>query len=232
MREAGVTRCMLAAMNASVSDSVAEFVQHHDGAYGSAGFHPNCASSFDAARDIPHLRRLLGMEKMCAVGEIGLDFYRELAKREVQEDVCKQQLMLADELCLPVIYHVRSAHPEMIALLKKHRAHLHGGVIHCFSAGWAEAQQYLELGMHISCSASILHENASDLREVVRKVPAERLLIETDSPYLPPPGAASRRNEPCNVRLVAEEAARLRGETAEAIARQTTENALRLFRIS
>lgn len=231
MQEANVKRCMLAAMNVNSSDAIVDFIGKHEGMYGAVGVHPHYAGSFDENRDIPHFIRLLRKGNVSAIGEIGLDYYRDLSPRHVQKQVCQRLLFLADEFSMPVIIHVRDAHEDMLDLLHALKRHLHGGVIHCFSAGWKEAQEYLSLGMHISFSCSVLREDQSMLRETVKRIPSERILMETDSPFLPPPHSEMRHNEPCNIRFVAEAIADLRGITVDEVAKITTKNAIQLFKI-
>jgi len=166
-----------------------------------------------------------------ALGEIGLDYYYDLSPRDVQIDVCEKQMELAWQLNVPVAYHVRDAHQDMIDLLKRHKGKLTGGIIHCFSGSWEIAKEYLKLGYYISFAGPVTFKKAPKLQEAAINVPRERLLVETDSPYLAPEPVRGRRNEPGNVYYVAEKIASLRGESLEELAAYTTRNAMDVYGI-
>ena len=168
---------------------------------------------------------------MVALGEIGLDYYYDLSPREVQQEVCLKQLELAHAVDMPVCFHVRDAHQDMLDLLKAHRSLLTGGIIYCFSGSWEIAREYLKLGYCISFAGPVTFKKAPRLQEAAVNVPRDRLLVETDSPYLAPEPVRGRRNEPANVYYVAEKIATLRGESLEELSAYTTENALRVYRI-
>lgn len=231
MLEHGVTRYALLGSDMPTSRHALNYAQTHPGCYVGIGIHPECAMSYKES-DLDLLRAWVREPHVQAIGEIGLDYYWEdVAPREVQRPVCEAQIELAWELDMPVVYHVRDAHQDMIDLLKQHKAHLTGGIIHCYSGSWENAKEYLKLGFHISFAGPVTFKKAPKLQEVAVNVPRDRLLIETDSPYMSPEPVRGRRNEPTNVRFVAEKIAALRGETAEEVAAYTTENALRVYRI-
>jgi len=169
--------------------------------------------------------------RIVAVGEIGLDFHYDLSPRAEQAEVFRRQIRLARELGLPIIVHSRSAEDETATILEEERAGEVGGVIHCFTGGAALAGRCLALGFAISFSGIVAFPRAEALREVARTVPGERLLVETDAPYLAPPPHRGRRNEPAWVVDVARALAAARGEAEADVARQTSENFRRLFRV-
>lgn len=230
MAEAGVTRYAVIGSDMATSRHAADFAAAHPQCYAAVGIHPHEAKGF-VPEDLQTLKQWTQEEKVVAIGEIGLDYYYDLSPREVQLDVCQQQMELAWELSLPVAYHVRDAHQDMLDLMKKHRAHLTGGIIHCFSGSWEIAKEYLKLGYYISFAGPVTFKKAPKLQEAAVNVPLDRLLIETDSPYLAPEPVRGRRNEPTNVRYVAEKIAALRGIPLEELAQATTSNAMAVYRI-
>lgn len=230
MAEAGVTRYAVIGSDMATSRHAADFAAAHPQCYAAVGIHPHEAKGF-VLEDLQTLKKWTQEEKVVAIGEIGLDYYYDLSPREVQLDVCRQQMELAWELSLPVAYHVRDAHQDMLDLMKQHRTHLTGGIIHCFSGSWEIAKEYLKLGYYISFAGPVTFKKAPKLQEAAVNVPLDRLLIETDSPYLAPEPVRGRRNEPTNVRYVAEKIAALRGISLEELAQATTSNAMAVYRI-
>ena len=230
MRERGVTRYAVIGSDMASSRHAADFAAAHQGCYAAVGIHPHEAKTMKAG-DLELLAAWLKEEKVVALGEIGLDYYYDLSPRDVQMDVCEQQMALAWELNVPVAYHVRDAHQDMLDLLKRHKGKLTGGIIHCFSGSWEIAKEYLKLGYYISFAGPVTFKKAPKLQEAAVNVPRDRLLIETDSPYLAPEPVRGRRNEPGNVYYVAEKIAQLRGESMEELAAYTTQNAMDVYRI-
>lgn len=230
MREAGVTRYAVIGSDVPSSRHAADYAAAHDGCYAAVGIHPHEASGYKEG-DLDLLAEWVREEKVVAIGEIGLDYYYDHSPRDVQQKVCELQIELAYELGMPVAYHIRDAHQDMIDLMKRHKGHLSGGIIHCFSGSWEIAKEYLKLGYFISFAGPVTFKKAPKLQEAAVNVPLDRLLIETDSPYLAPEPVRGRRNEPTNVRFVAEKIAALRGMPLEELAAATTENALRAYRI-
>jgi TatD DNase family protein len=196
----------------------------------SAGIHPHDASSMDDA-GLDELRQLAGHPKVVAIGETGLDFYRNLSPRESQVRAFHSQLDVAEEVGLPVVIHSRDAHEDTAGILSERAKHLVGGVMHCFSGDAQLADQVLEWGFHISVAGPITYPNADGLRSVIKQFPIERIVIETDAPYLAPQSKRGKRNEPAFVRFVAEGLAHLKGLSIDDIDRITTLNAKRLFRL-
>ncbi|MBI4831999.1 MAG: YchF/TatD family DNA exonuclease [Candidatus Lindowbacteria bacterium] len=194
----------------------------------SVGVHPHDASSLDASA-MDELRRLARHPKVVAIGETGLDFYRNLSPREKQHEAFEAQLAMAEELGLPVVVHDRDAHAEVREMLSRRASKLVGGVMHCFSGDVQLAREALEWGFYISMAGPLTYPNAAKLRSVTSQIPTERMLIETDAPYLAPQPKRGMRNEPAFVRFVAEELARVKGLSMEDIDRITTLNAKQLF---
>ena len=166
------------------------------------------------------------------MGEIGLDYYYENSPREKQKEVLLRQMAFAKQQNVPVAFHIRDAHGDMLDLLRAHRSELPAGVLHCFSGSMETAREYLNMGFYLSFAGPVTFKNAARLQEVARFVPDDRFLIETDSPYLAPVPMRGRRNEPTYVQYVAGKLAELRDETPENIARAATENTCRLYGIA
>ena len=209
--------------------------------YAAVGVHPHDAKTL-TGNMLEELRALALHPKVVAIGEIGLDFFRDLSPRDKQRQAFQQQLALASEAGKPVIVHDRDAHSEVMAILRhwacperSRRAesdHRPLGVLHCFSGDLAMAQEAIELGFYISIAGPVTFKNARSLRELVRQLPLEKLLVETDCPYLTPHPHRGKRNEPAYVKLVAQEVARAKGLSLEEVARITSDNAQALFALN
>lgn len=227
----GIAFCMTVGSSLDSSRANIALAQQHSFLYAAAGVHPHVAA--EAPEDyLDQLRLLLRQDKVQALGEIGLDFHYDFSPREVQERLLHEQLDLAYELGLPVILHVREAHGAMTELLRGRAARLPRGVIHCYSGSYESALEYLRLGMDISFAGSLTFKKAEKLHESARALPLDRILIETDSPYLSPVPERGKRNNPAKVAHVCAFLAQLRGIPYEEAARATRDNALRLFQIS
>lgn len=210
---------------------VVELVVRTPGVFGTVGVHPHDAKVVN--EDVlAEMERLAGREGIVAIGETGLDFYRDLSPRDRQEIAFAQQIALARELDLPLVVHSRDAHGRTLEVLEREGAGQLRGVMHCFSGDMAVANRVLELGMYIGIAGPVTYPNADRLRQVATQIPLDRLLIETDCPYLTPQKHRGDRNEPAYVMYVAEEIARIRGISFDELARATTENAKALFGIA
>jgi TatD DNase family protein len=198
----------------------------------STGVHPHAAGTFS---DNPERARQLVGERLSgpptprALGEIGLDYHYDFAPRDVQQDVFRLQIRLARERKLPIVIHTREAEEDTFRILETENAGEVGGVFHCFTGDRAMARRALDAGFYLSLAGIVTFPRATELHEVARMVPLDRLLIETDSPFLAPVPHRGKRNEPAHVARVAEVIAELRGMTAEAVATVTHENHVRLF---
>ncbi len=199
--------------------------------YAAVGIHPHEAA--EAGENcLEEIRRIAHHPKVVAVGEMGLDYYRDLSPRETQQVMFRQQIKLALELGKPVIIHNREAHGDTMKILKEEKAASAGGVLHCFSGSLEMAGECLKMGFYISVAGPVTFNNANKLRRVAAEIPLDRLLIETDAPYLTPEPHRGKRNEPTYVVYTGERIAELRGIPVEELAAATTANAKRLFRIN
>ncbi|HET7787230.1 MAG TPA: TatD family hydrolase [Myxococcales bacterium] len=194
-----------------------------------AGIHPHDAAQV-VEGDFAELRRICEEPEVVAVGECGLDFHYDRSPRPLQRDVFVRQIRLARELGKPLVVHTREADVETAEILARELGP-DRGVIHCFTSDWTAAQRYLALGMYLSFSGVVTFRNAEAVREAARKAPLDRLLVETDCPFLAPVPHRGKRNEPAYVALTAAELARLRGVASEELALATTANARRALRL-
>lgn len=227
----GVTRMLTVGTDLASSCLNAEIARAHPAIYAAAGIHPHDALTASEAT-LKQLQELIVSEpKIVAVGEIGLDFYRDRAPRDAQRDAFRRQIRLAREVGKPVIVHDRDAHQEVLQILREENAREVGGVLHCFSGDPAMARECLELGFYLSFPGTITYPKNEQARQVVQGVPVDRLLVETDCPYLAPQAYRGRRNEPAYVRHTAEAIAAIKGLTVADVARITTLNSFRLFGI-
>jgi len=181
--------------------------------------------------DLQELKRLAAHPKVIAVGETGLDYYYNHSPREVQRQVFAQFIRLAGETELPLVVHERDGAQEAAELLREEGKGKVQGVIHCFTGDYEAARTYLDLGFYLSFTGIITFKNAEPLRDVVRKVPLDKIFVETDSPYLTPVPHRGKRNEPAYVRFVAATIANVKSLSIEEVARVTTNNVRTLFRI-
>ena len=230
MREGNMLCVCVGADMQSSADSV-ELARQEPNFYASVGVHPHDAKDFTDA-DIPLLTKWLTTEeKVVALGEIGLDYYYDLSPRDVQKDVFARQLDIAYELDKPVILHIRDAHGDVIDIMCAHKNRLPKCVVHCCSASWESAKVYLGMDCMISFAGPVTLKRSVNLHEVAKNMPLDRLMIETDSPYLAPEPVRGRRNEPCNVAHICRFIANLRDMDAQALCDITRENGKRFYRI-
>ena len=228
MREHGITRYAVIGSDMATSRRAIAFAETHAGAVAAGGIHPHEAKGF-REEDIAEIREWYTNGRIRAIGEIGLDFHYDHSPRDVQREVCIRQMELAWEIGAPVAYHIREAHGEMIEIMRSMKGRLTGGIIHCFSGSAESAKEYLRMGYYISFAGPLTFKKAPKLQEAARIVPRDRLLIETDSPYMAPEPVRGRRNEPANVRYVGLKMAEIRGEDPEEVAAYTTENAMKVY---
>ncbi len=211
----------------ATSRRAAELAERYDFLYFAAGVHPH--DSRDAPEDWNELRELASRPKCVAIGEIGLDYYYDGDFRDTQKRVLEEQLNLAEELNKPVIIHEREAVADCLDILRRHRAVR--GVVHCCSVSWEVARELLDMGWYLSFTGIITYKNARKSVETVERMPMDRLMIETDSPYLAPVPRRGHRNSSLNLRYIAERVAEIRGMTLEQVAEATTANGRRFFGI-
>jgi TatD DNase family protein len=230
-RAAGVRGLVTIGTDLATSRAAIALAAEEPDVWASVGMHPHDAARADD-NVLADLERLARGPRVVAVGEIGLDFFRNLSPRDVQLDVFRRQLELARQVVRPVLIHCRDAHAETLAILTEARVGELGGIMHCFSGDVAVARRCLDLGLHISLAGSVTYKNARALPEVARFVPADRLVVETDCPFLPPEGYRGKRNEPAYLTVTAERVAAVRGEPLDRLAAITSDNARRLFRLT
>lgn len=228
-REAGVDLIMAIGADLESSREACTLAAAHDNVYCSVGIHPHDAAEVteEAYREVRELA--LSNPKVVAIGEIGLDFFRDRSPRPAQEEVFRRFIRMARELALPIVVHDRDAHDRIMAILKEERAGEVGGVLHCFSGDLAMAQECIEMGFKISIPGTVTYPSNEALREVVRGVKIENILVETDAPYLTPVPHRGKRNEPAFVRLTAERVAEIKGLSPEDVGRITSFNTRKLF---
>lgn len=229
-REAGVTKITNVGYDLNSSIESIKIAKKYDGVYAVIGVHPHDADSVDK-ESLIKLRMYAKEPEVVAIGEMGLDYYRNLSPQDVQQRVFREQIHLAKELKKPIVIHDRDAHGDVLNILKEEKAGENGGILHCFSGSWEFARQCMNLGFHISLAGPVTFSNANKLVEVAKLVPLDRLLVETDCPYLSPHPFRGKRNEPARVRVVAEKIAELRGITLEEVAEATTQNAKNVYGI-
>jgi len=225
-RAAGLRAILTVGTDVPSSQRAVALAAEHPDVYAAVGCHPHEARTL-TAEGLAELRRLATQPRVVAIGEIGLDYYRDHSPRAVQREVLGHLLGLAAEARLPVIVHTREAHEDVLAVLRGYRGV--GGVVHAYSGGLARLEEVLTLGFHIGIAGPVTFPNAHELRQVAARAPLERLLLETDCPYLTPAPFRGQRNEPAYVRYVAEAMAQARGAAVDETCRATAENAVRLF---
>jgi TatD DNase family protein len=227
-REAGLVAIVNIGTGLVSSRRSVALAERYDFIYAAVGIHPHDARTVDQGA-LEALRELAGHPKVVAIGETGLDYYRDLSPRPVQRRAFRDQLDLAAELGLPVVVHSRDAHDDVLAALKDWEG---TGVLHTYAAGPERLDEVMAMGFMIGLSGPVTYTRATGLLEVARKVPLDRLLVETDCPYLTPEPHRGGRNEPAYVKLVAAQVAEARGVPLADIANRTTENTRRLFGLS
>ena len=228
---AGVVKIITMGDSLESSARSVALTEEFDPVYAAVGIHPEEAQPMTAATD-DQLAAWAAQEKVVAIGEIGLDYYweKDEEKRALQRAIFVRQLDLARQLKLPVCIHDREAHGDMMKILKTEGRGLRG-VLHCYSGSWEMAAELLKGDWYFGIDGPLTYKNAAKLPEIVQRLPAERILVETDSPYLSPMPFRGKRNEPAHVLYVAKKAAELRGESLEAFARATRENTRDLYGI-
>lgn len=229
--QAGVEIVVCVGYDLQSSKAALELARRHKQVYAVIGIHPHDATEltgevsaqiYDMAKD----------QKVVAIGETGLDFYRDLSPRDKQREAFVDQIKIAHELYKPVVIHDRDAHEEVMTIIKKEKAGRNGGVMHCYSGHLPMALELMKQGFHLSLAGPLTYKNAKKTHEVAARASIDRLLVETDCPYLSPEPFRGKRNEPAQVKLVAEKLAELRRKSLEEIAYLTSLNTKTVFRIS
>jgi TatD DNase family protein len=230
MQGNGVTHALCIAVEMDAWPAVHAIAHAHPNLYASVGVHPDYADIEEPTEEVLVARSQ--DEKIVAIGETGLDYYRLTGDLGWQRDRFRTHIRAARTARKPLVIHTRASSGDTLAIMRDERASEAGGVMHCFTETWDVAQRALDMGFHISFSGIVTFKNAVELKEVARRVPLDRMLIETDSPYLAPVPYRGKRNQPAWVRHVAEEIARLRDVPVETIAAATSDNFFRLFGVA
>jgi TatD DNase family protein len=230
MQQEGIERCITVAVDFDHLKSLQRLAENHNGIWFSVGIHPN--HEVDQEPTVEQLCELSDHDRCVAIGETGMDFFRHHVDAGIQESRFRTHIRAARQLNRPVIVHNRDADEATMRILTEEGIGECGGIMHCFSSDWATASAALDLGMYISFSGNVTFKRNDELREVARQVPMDRLLIETDAPFLAPVPHRGKRNEPTFVKHVAECIAGVKESSIESIARASTDNALNIFRLA
>lgn len=226
---AGVTRMVCIGVTLESFDDMYRRIEPLDQVYCTAGVHPDYEQVIEPS--IESLCELAALDKVVAIGETGLDYYHQSGDLEWQRRRFVTHIEAARECGLPLVIHTRDAREDTLDLLRRHEAHDVGGVLHCFTESWEMARAAIELGFYISISGIVTFHQAQNVRDMARQIPLDRLLIETDSPWLSPAPHRGKINHPGRIGLVAAKLAEIRDESLETIAEATYRNASRLFAI-
>lgn len=227
-KAAGVERMIVVGFDLPSSEQALALADQYRELYAAVAVHPHDAKSYDQASE-ERLRELAQNPKAIAIGEIGLDYHYDFSPRDAQFAAFKAQLALAGQLRLPVIIHCREAYGDTLDILEQEMDRSISGVMHCWGGDIAEAERALGLGMYLGIGGTVTFKNAENVRQAARLCPPNRLLLETDAPYLAPVPHRGKRNEPAFTALVAEKIAEIRNEDKELVTTATTKNAQRLF---
>lgn len=230
MKDHGVGQIVEVGAGISSTRDVVALAHRYDFVYASVGIHPEEIEQL-TEQHMDWFKELAADEKVIAVGEIGLDYYYDEPERSLQKQWFERQLELAKEVNLPVIIHSRDAAQDTLEIMKAHHAEEIGGVIHCFSYGTEMAETYLNMGFFLGIGGVVTFKNSRKLKEVVEMAPLDRLVLETDAPYLTPVPYRGKRNASLYLPYVAQEIARLKGISEEEVVRVTEENARKLYRL-
>ncbi|GAA0353341.1 TatD family hydrolase [Bacillus horti] len=231
-QEEGVSLLVNVGFNRETIPPTLQLAETYDFVYAAVGWHPQDASDF-TQEHLSWIEELACTHpKVVAIGEMGLDYYWDNAPRDVQKDVFRQQIALAKRVKKPIIIHDRDAHRDVVDILKEEGADQVGGIMHCFGGSVEIAQECLDLGFYISFGGPLTFKNAKKPKEVAKYIPLDRLLIETDSPYLTPHPYRGKRNESSYVKHVAQSMAEIKEVSYEEICRITLENGKRVFGLS
>lgn len=228
--EYGVSHILNIGFNRDTIPTSIQLAEKYDFIYTSVGWHPHDAIDC-SPDDVAWIRTLTTHSKVVAIGEIGLDYYWDHSPHDIQQRLFREQIQLAIESNLPIIIHDREAHDDVVRILKEEGAHHVGGVMHCFSGDIAMMHACLDMNFYIGLGGPVTFKNAKLPKEVAQEVPLDRLLIETDCPYLAPHPYRGKRNETGYVSFVAESIAQIRGMSVEKLADTTFKNTIRLFRL-
>ena len=230
-KEAGVDNMVVVGFDRPTIIRAMELIETYDFMYAAVGWHP--VDAIDMTEDdLQWIEELSNHPKVVAIGEMGLDYHWDKSPKDVQMEVFRKQIRLAKKVGLPIIIHNREATADIVNILKEEEASRVGGIMHCFSGSAETALECINMNFYISLGGPVTFKNAKKPKEVAAAVPLDRLLIETDCPYLAPHPYRGKRNEPSYVKLVAEQIAEIKQLTIEEVSQATTENAKKLFGIN
>ncbi|SFB22647.1 MULTISPECIES: TatD family hydrolase [unclassified Bacillus (in: firmicutes)] len=227
----GVTKMVVVGFDRPTITKAMELAERYDFIYACVGWHPVDAIDM-TDDDLKWIEELASHPKVVAIGEMGLDYYWDKSPKEIQKEVFRKQIRLAKKVKLPIVIHNRDATSDIVEILKEENAAEVGGIMHCFSGSVEVARECVEMNFYISLGGPVTFKNAKKPKEVAAEIPLEKLLIETDCPYLTPHPYRGKRNEPAYVKLVAEQIAEIKGLSLEEVANATTENAKIVFGIN
>lgn len=229
-KDYGVEKVVIPGVEPSGFDRIIKLCEEYPDVYGAVGVHPEELNSYNEEAE-NKIKELLKHKKIIAVGEIGLDYYWDKSQIEKQKEIFERQILIAKQAQKPILVHDREAHLDSFEILKKSNAAEIGVVMHCFSGSPEFAQQCINEGFYIALGGVVTFKNAKKVKEVAKTVPLDKLLLETDAPYMTPVPFRGKENQPAYVKFVAEEIAQLRGVSFEEIAEATTANAKKLLKI-
>ncbi|KOP70361.1 TatD family hydrolase [Cytobacillus solani] len=227
----GISRMVVVGFDRPTIEKAMELVEKYDFIYASIGWHPVDAIDMKD-EDLLWIEELASHPKVVAIGEMGLDYHWDKSPKDVQKEVFRRQIQLAKKVKLPIVIHNRDATADIVEILKEEEAREVGGIMHCFSGSPETAKECVEMNFYISLGGPVTFKNAKKPKEVAEAIPLEKLLIETDCPYLAPHPYRGKRNEPSYVKLVAEQIAEIKGISFEEVAEATTANAKKIFGIN
>ncbi|WP_436374392.1 TatD family hydrolase [Cytobacillus sp. BC1816] len=227
----GISNIVVVGFDRPTIEKAMELTEKYDFIYTSVGWHP--VDAIDMTEDdLQWIEELSSHPKVVALGEMGLDYYWDKSPKDIQQEVFRKQIRLAKKVKLPIVIHNRDATADIVEILKEEGAGEVGGIMHCFSGSAEIAKECVDMNFFISLGGPVTFKNAKKPKEVADVIPLEKLLIETDCPYLTPHPFRGKRNEPSYVKLVAEQIAEIKGLSVEEVAQATTENAKKLFGIN
>lgn len=227
-KEAGVTHMVIVGFDHETIPRAIELAEENDNFYAAVGWHPVDAIDF-TEKELAWLEELAAHPKVVALGEMGLDYHWDKSPKAIQKEVFRKQIQLARKVKLPIIIHNREATEDIMTILQEENASDTGGIMHCYNDSAAYVPAFIAMNFYISLGGPVTFKNATLPKDVAKMVPADRLLIETDCPFLAPHPKRGKRNEPAYVALIAEKIAELRDVSVEEIKNVTKENACRLF---
>ncbi len=228
----GVTLMVCVGTDVDSTRRCIDMAEHHPNIYASVGIHPHFADKASSDEAFEPIESRIGHPRVVAIGETGLDYYKKFARPERQQDLFLRHVRLSSRSGKPLIIHCRDAHDDLLDLLTREGQAPYKGVMHCFSGSREIARKVLDLGFYVSIAGPVTYPNAASLAEVVKLLPLDRVVVETDSPYLAPQLHRGQRNEPAHVAHVAQKIADLQGVPFETVCERTTRNARALFGIN